>query len=130
MSAKLRKALQRSEHDEQVAVIQWIDALAGDHLARLIFAVPNGARTSISVAKRLKAEGLRKGVPDLMLPVARHGYHGLFIEMKRVGGVKSDTSIAQMGWHGALLEEGYRVTTCYGFEEARQTITAYLTPKP
>ena len=58
-----------------------------------------------------------------MLPVARQGYHGLFIELK-FG--KGRTSAAQREWLDALAFEGYRVEVCYGFYEAKGVIEEYL----
>ncbi len=123
---QLPKQLQRSEHDEQRDFFSWIAVLPAGHPVKLAFAVPNGARTSISVAKRLKAEGLRAGVPDVVLPVARGDWHGLFIEFKRVGGHLSDVSAVQAEWGMALMEQGFLVFTCFGFEEARTTVLDYL----
>ena len=60
-----------------------------------LFAVPNGGLRSKTEAARLKAAGVKAGVPDIMLAVARCGFHGLFIEMK-VG--KNKTSAAQDEW--------------------------------
>ncbi len=47
----------------------------------MIFAIPNGEKRAISVAKRLKAEGVVRGVPDLYVPAWK-----LWIEMKRASG--------------------------------------------
>ncbi len=121
-----KHALRRTEHDEQRDLFTWILMLPSGHLARLAFAVPNGARTSISVAKRLKAEGLRAGVPDIVLPVARGNCHGLMIEMKREGGHDSDLAANQRNWRDALAEQGFRVVVAFGFEQARTAILEYL----
>jgi hypothetical protein len=67
-----------SEHDEQVGFINWFRSKYPDVL---IFAIPNGEKRAISVAKRLKAEGVVRGVPDLYVPT-----WNLWIEMKRVSG--------------------------------------------
>ena len=67
-----------SEHDEQVGFVNWF---RGEFPGVLIFAIPNGGRRSISVAKGLKAEGVTRGIPDLFVPA-----WGLWIEMKRVKG--------------------------------------------
>ena len=72
-----------SEHDEQAALFEW----ATWHTSQcpelgLLFAIPNGGHRHPVVAARLKAEGVRAGVPDICLPVARKGYHGLFVELK------------------------------------------------
>jgi len=67
-----------SEHDEQVGFINWFRA---KYPSVLIFAIPNGEKRAISVAKRLKAEGVVRGVPDLYVPAWK-----LWIEMKRASG--------------------------------------------
>ena len=71
-----------SEHQEQCAVIDYVRARYPS-FAPYLFAVPNGARTAWTTAKRLKDEGLSKGYPDLGLDYPMGGYHGLRIEMKR-----------------------------------------------
>ena len=82
-----------SEHSEQSAIIDWAKKMAYTYPElSLLFAIPNGASLSAHTdrrgrrfspqASKLKAEGLRAGVPDLCLPVARQGFHGMFIELK------------------------------------------------
>ena len=112
-----------SEHDEQVALIRWADMSELPEL-QLLFAIPNGGQRHPAVARKLRDEGLRAGVPDLFLPVARGNYHGLFIEMK-VG--RNKPTANQTGWIRALRWQGYRVEICYGYEEARVMIENYLT---
>ena len=73
-----------TEHEEQVALMRLVEMHKGrwPELG-MLFAVPNGGDRNMLVAKKLKAEGVKKGVPDLCLPLPRGGYHGLYIEMKR-----------------------------------------------
>ena len=81
----MRRPPPPTEHEEQVAVCTWARAMQGRFPALgVLFAVPNGARTSFSVAKRLKAEGVQAGIPDLCLPVARKGFHACYVELKRL----------------------------------------------
>ena len=98
-----------SEHDEQVAVIQWCDAQTSGPWsdARYVFAVPNGSNKNIVAAVRMKAEGLRPGVPDLILPIPKMNSGrdlsfcgALFIEMKRREGFKVPDE--QKKWHKFL----------------------------
>ena len=77
-----------SEHSEQVGFINWFRAKYPDVL---IFAIPNGEKRAISVAKRLKAEGVVRGIPDLFVPAWT-----LWIEMKRVSGGRLSTEQRQM----------------------------------
>jgi VRR-NUC domain len=115
-----------SEHQEQCLVIDWCNAhLDLDPRLELIFAIPNGLwAKNKGVALKAKAEGLKKGVPDLLLPIASKGWHGLFIEMKKLTG--SSTSTAQKQWHTDLREQGYAVELCKGRAQAIAAIVAYL----
>ena len=121
--ARQRTAL-RSEHDEQVLYFRWIDETVRVHpdLARA-FAVPNGGYRHIATAMKLKAEGVKPGIPDIMLLVARDVYHGLMIEMKRPGGTLSPM---QADWHCAFTQDGFRVVIATTWESARDHTLAYL----
>ena len=88
-----------------------------------MFAIPNGGHRHISVAKKLKAEGVKSGVPDILLPAARGGYHGLFVEMK--SGKNKPTPV-QEKWHAALRQEAFHVEVCYGWVNAAEVIKKYL----
>lgn len=71
------------EHRQQVTFFQIMDLLADVPETYLTFSVPNGAKFSTKFHGRLvKAEGMRKGVPDILLPISRRNYNGLAIEMK------------------------------------------------
>ena len=101
-----------TEHEEQRTFIQWFRRKYPDVR---IFAIPNGGARSPSVACRLKAEGVSRGVPDLFIPAWR-----LFIEMKRVkGGVVSED---QYSWKEYLEANGYRVAICAGCEAAQREV--------
>ncbi len=114
------------EHSEQVSLMQWWALQCrrfGIH-EPLLFAIPNGGQRNIITAKRMKDEGVRSGIPDLFLAVPRGNFHGLFIEMKKPrGGVVSDNQKVCMEM---LSTNGYCVTVCHGFIEAKTAITAYL----
>ena len=119
-------AMKSLEHTEQVNLMQWWAlACRGFGIPEaLLFAIPNGGQRNIIVASKLKAEGVRAGVPDLFLAVARHDGHGLFIEMKKAkGGQTSDKQDAMMA---ALDEQGYYTIACHGWVEAKQAIEVYL----
>lgn len=113
-----------SERDEQVALIRWARAWEDVHpeLA-LLFHIPNGGWRHKATAGRLKAEGVKAGVPDLFLPVPSDHHHGLFIEMK--WGKNKPTETQQV-WLSALRSEGYLTRVCYSAEEAKGEILEYL----
>jgi hypothetical protein len=121
-----------SEHDEQFVIFEWA---RWNHSTmpelKLMFAVPNGGKRHIGVARKMKAEGVKAGVPDIVLPVARKGFHGLFIELKRDSirpkrGGSGGVSPVQREWLDALQVQGYRVEVCYGAREAMKIIEGYL----
>lgn len=101
---------------------------------KLLHAIPNGGLRNKTVAAKMKAEGVKSGVPDLCLPVPvyrwdddygcfRVRYHGLYCEMKAEGG---RTTKSQKRWLRWLESQGYYVTVCYGWEEARIKILQYI----
>lgn len=113
------------EATEQIALMRWAAYLAPAHPElKLLHHIPNGGGRSKAEAGKLKAMGVKAGVPDLFLPVARGGYHGLYIELKRE--TMGKASAAQVGWFKALREQGYRCELCHGWVKASEIIMAYL----
>ena len=90
----------------------------------LLYHIPNEGKRSVKTGARLKAEGLKKGVPDVCLPVARGGCHGLYIELKRERSGRATPE--QVAWMDALMAEGYAVSLCHGWERAAEAIETYL----
>lgn len=115
------------EHAHQTALFMWA-ATAGMQcpLLRLMFAIPNGGERNPIVAARLKAEGVKSGVPDVMLPVPRREFAGLFIEMKKLKGAGSRVDPNQTEWHENLTQQFYHVRVCWGWEQARDCLCWYL----
>lgn len=119
----------KTEHDEQVAVIDWIFLQSAKHPELdLTFAVPNGAmlgggRIGAIRANTLKAEGLRPGAPDLVIPSARGGYFGVFLEMKTKTGKLSEN---QEQFIVNAEKQGYMCFVAYGADEAIEMLEGYL----
>jgi len=113
-----------SEYTEQCALIEWVARCEGrvPELA-LLLAIPNGEKRDKITGARLKRAGVRAGVPDLFLPVARHGAHGLWLELKDG---KGRTGPAQRVWMQALLAQGYDAHVAHGWEAAARLLCAYL----
>lgn len=123
---KLSKLPVRDEHTEQVRFFELVDLYASKHPElELVFAVPNGGHRNKTVAAKLKAEGVRAGYPDIACDVARHGYHGLRIELKRSDGGKG-LSKEQAGWFTALSEQGYLCHMACGCQGAWDVLCWYL----
>jgi hypothetical protein len=123
------------EHDEQSGLFLWASwNFSAMPELRLMFAIPNGGHRNMLVAKKMKAEGVKPGVPDIFLPVARQGFHGLFVEMKvqsakPKNGGKGGLSDVQCEWIGELRKQGFKVAVCYGRDEAITEVVNYLNGK-
>lgn len=113
-----------SESDEQINLFTWAQYSIGAHPELdLMYHIPNGGKRDLSTAKKLKAEGVKSGVPDVCLPIARGGFHSLYIEMK-AGRNKATES--QSKWIEALNANGNLAVVCYGWVDASNVIRKYL----
>lgn len=117
------------ETQEQICLFEWAEYSRGrwPELA-LMYHVPNEGKRSQGAGGRLKAAGMKAGVPDICLPVRRADYGGLYIELK-VNGAKPRRE--QKQWLEALAQQGYITSCCDGWEKASRVISRYLQlPKP
>ncbi len=123
--AKNERNWSPTESEEQQALFRWAAYESGAHPElMLLYHIPNEGKRSRATGARLRAEGLKRGVPDICLPVPRGNWHGLYIELKRLrGGRVSDE---QQGWLDALNEQGYFAVVCRGWQQAAAEIQNYL----
>lgn len=94
----------RSEATEQEHVVSWCfhcEAIYPE--LKWIHHCPNGGSRKTGEAKRLKAQGVKPGVPDLHLPIPKGAYAGLYIEMKFNTGTLEDV---QKEWIKAMKAAG------------------------
>jgi len=126
--------MREQEHHLQVALFNWARFHEEKYpILGLLFAIPNGGHRHITVAKKMKAEGVKAGVPDICLPVPTMRpkdefgelfmIPGLFIEMK-YGSNKPTKN--QKRWLKSLEEQGYKTAVCYSDQEAKELIVNYL----
>lgn len=115
-----------SERQHQQAVMKWARQPSirerWPELA-LLHHIKNETTGGAAEVAADKAMGVKKGVPDLCLPVARGGFHGLYIEMKTPSG---KASAAQRWWVTRLTEQGYRAVVCHGYDAAVAELCWYL----
>lgn len=115
------------EHGQQVALVNWwaLEANRRGLDARLLVAIPNGGHRHPVVAAKMKAEGVRAGMPDLCLFVPANQYHGLAIELKAPSKT-ARVSPAQNEMMELLSEQGYLTLVAFGWEDAMKQILLYL----
>lgn len=122
------QAWKKPEHDLQVAIVTRSLALAGTHPAILLLhAIPNGDYRGWGVGTKLKSEGVIPGIPDLCMPVARGGFHGFYLELKKAGSKVRDEQWEVME---ALHAEGYFVRVTNHLQTALEIIENYLLEMP
>jgi len=113
--------MKNNELHIQIAVVNWIKS---NFPEMLYCASAGGMRTSLSVAKKMKASGYVKGFPDLGLFHPTNTHNGMFIELK--ADKKSYASKEQKEWIERLNQRGYYAVVCKGFDSAIEEITKYL----
>ena len=114
-------SLTTSEHSEQCSFVEWLE------VNRYKFsAIPNSTWTSFSQQRKNKQEGVRPGLPDILVIVKNKL---VWIEMKRPDrkpkrGGKGGVSDVQKEWHKVLNAcDNCQVFVAYGADEARSIIT-------
>lgn len=116
-----------TEHGEQMALFCWAAQNKTKYrVLEWMFAIPNGGGRSIAQAAGLIAEGVKRGVADVSLPVPMLKYAGLYIEMKRATGVPSDVSDEQYKFGAFVTLHRYHWQVCFGWAEAVVCVQAYL----
>lgn len=139
----VRQSLTPSEEDSQIALMQWAEMTYrmydsnfkdGETLADYIHHSPNGGirvqktnrdgSTYSPEGAKLKEMGTKAGFPDLTVFLARGGYFGLYIEMKRERG--GAVSREQRMLIDRLTRQGYLCTVCHGTLEAVKVLKTYM----
>jgi len=119
-----------TEDEHQEKIFEWVESnLSTYPELEFMYANMNGARRSKRYTAKLKRRGMRAGVPDIFLPVARYNFHGLYIELKRpktTSHAKGILSPKQKRWKGFLTTQNYAHIVCYGYKHAIETIKYYL----
>jgi hypothetical protein len=112
----------------------------------LFHAIPNGGLRDKRTAAMLKAEGVKRGIPDTFLPLPCWGivspggvmnsperrilYAGLYIEMKRPkseergrAGITSDDQDRVVA---ELRSRSYAVSVCFTWDAAARDVQSYI----
>lgn len=128
-----------SEHAEQRALFCWLNYLAYNWYPelRFVYAVPNGGKRGDSeqsakiAGGMMKAEGMKKGVPDLFVPIPRfhvsHNRHycGFYVEMKTANGGDGGSK-EQHEYLAFLSDQGYATYIANGWQAAATAIREYM----
>jgi hypothetical protein len=118
------RRLELSEHDIQKSFFDQIRLMEAKHpILKLMLAVPNAAKRSYKLAAMLKAEGMRKGMLDVLFLVPMKGFSGLAIEFKKVGGKLTPE---QLDYIDLLTKAGWLVIVETSADSAMKVVKNYL----
>lgn len=124
------KFLSRPEYDEQVAVFEWAKSM--EHkwpCLKLLFGSLMGANLPPKYLNKHKKAGMKKGKPDINLPVPMGGFCGLWIELKRIDGKPPKDGSDQDIMLKNLAIVGNSVHVALGSKPAIRKIKEYLEGK-
>lgn len=113
----LKKTTSVSEALEGKAFVRWLREQRGILFSHLAQNTP----TTLEAAARLRAEGVRRGVPDYLIVSKTDPERHVFIELKRRKGGK--VSKDQQQWLCAL---GNYAHVAYGWHEAKDIVERYV----
>ena len=111
-----------TERQIQIQCVSWFRARYPE-CRGVFFSVPNGGARNAWTAKNLRDEGALSGVSDLLLLVPRHGYAGLCMETKKIGGRMSES---QKAFKAAVERFKYKYVVYYSLDEFKQIVADYL----
>lgn len=129
----IRKRRDDPEHRIQVELMERVRLLeaAYPELGDL-HAIPNGGHRGKAAAAKMKAEGVKRGVPDLFLPVPRYAkepnfpqqFHGLYLETKTPAGRLTPE---QRDFLARAVERGYACAVYRTPADGISLLVTYLT---
>lgn len=119
------------EGQEQAILIRW---LYGEQQRGTIigpaydytYAVPNGGSRHPLEAAKMKKQGVRAGVSDLVIALAHGGYHGLYLEFKATPPHDAAVADSQQEWLARVEQAGYCAALARGLDEAKAVIREYM----
>jgi hypothetical protein len=138
--AYLKRFEPKSEHALQCQLVQWCRIQAKTMVRDRFFAVPNGAFLSGTPGKRaqqaarLKAEGMKPGIPDLIFwqgepdTFVKFGKPTSLLWLELKNGKAGRLSPEQKAVHAMLIGAGFTVLVIRTLEEGRNAITEFYQP--
>lgn len=123
MIGKQRSKPKNEEHRIQCACVQWFRAQYPKD-ALLLYAIPNGGRRDAITGKKLKDEGVVRGVADMNLDIPNIHYHGLRIEMK--AGKTGSQSKEQKEFQARVEAKGYKYVICRSLDDFMREVSIYM----
>ena len=120
LGQKPKRKNKSPEHDIQVKLVALLNSMTPKPLYT---ATVGGVRLAIHTAKKMKAAGYSKGVPDMLIFEPRGMFLGLALEVKTKTGRASDH---QKEWIRSLNDRGWSAHIVHGYDQAEHVIKQYF----
>lgn len=114
--------IKSTEEQEQRKFFDYL-ALQSDPLCKLPYHQVNQGKRGYQYAKMLQRTGMKRGIPDVFIPIPKGIYHGFFIEFKVRPNKPTED---QEQWLDALTSQGYLCMVAYSGDEAIKAFSLYL----
>lgn len=116
-----------SHHEDNESIALWQRAQLNPILRDYLYHIANERKCSPKQGARLKRMGVRSGVSDYHLPIARGVYHSLWVELKPdVKGYYPDIATSQAEWRKLMRLAGNAAFIIKGWEMAIAIMLRYL----
>ena len=111
---QLKKSSVPTEYEEQIKLAEYLD-MKGYCWCH----VPNGGNRNAIAGAKLKRQGVKPGVPDVLIfDDPCNNSNGIAIELKRSNGRLSDVRETQKEWLANLESEKWLTKIAFGADEA------------
>ena len=113
-----------SESREQQIIFEWASWNKNKYPGiETMYHIANEGKRSASNGSRLKREGMKSGVSDICVPVAKSGYNNLYIELKSG---KNKATKEQLNFINLINKYGGKALVVYEADNAIEVIKAYF----
>ena len=113
-----------TEHQIQTRFVQLLDRLNATQEAGILYcATMGGVKLTIGQARKCKAAGYRKGIPDLLIYTPSGDKIGLALELKTLTGRPSPE---QKEWVKTLTDFGWSASIVKGYDAAVEALFEYF----
>ena len=113
-----------SESREQQTIFEWAYWNKNKYPGiETMYHIVNEGKRSAYNGRRLKKEGMKRGVSDICLPIAKCGYNNLYIELKHGSNKATDE---QLEFINLINSYGGKALVVYEADNAIEVIKAYF----
>jgi hypothetical protein len=117
-----------TEHQIQEAIFSWFEVAVNKYPdLDLAYSTASGVRMPIGLLMKCKRLGIvKKGLPDIVIPIPKGPYHSMYIELKITKSSPSRTSAEQINYVDRLNSLGHYAIVLKGFNNTVNEIEKYL----